>query len=643
MKRFLKHFLNTQFAIVGAQRAVPPSLILLGILILTACTGLGGEPRIVATLPPATAPPPTLEARPPASMPNIALGAEIYSANCTRCHGANGQGDGELVLVGDVPDPGDFTNPAQIGGQDPAHYYSIITNGNLANRMPPWADALTDEERWAVALYTYTLHYTPEQLNTGAELYAQACVECHGESGRGDGPEAANVSRSVGDLTDAGSMVFVSDDNIHTIIAEGAGADMPAYQNEYNEDQLEGLVAFTRSLSTENSQQTPIPAATEDPQIAAAQPSAPPANTTTARVSGLVTNGTAGSGVPENLSVTLHIVDQDFNDQTIEATTQADGQYLFGDVPVNENAVYFVSTEYQERRFGSSSFVLSASTPAVDVPLMIYDATHDASVIRIASIVSQINPVADVLEVHQEILFTNVSDRVYTTENEIRDGRFASVEIALPVGAVLAGLPSESRFVYNEETFTVTDTLGVLPGSDHRIELFYFVPYDNSAIIEYPVQYNLRGPVLTVVTQDTVRLISEQLPAIDSEISPNLQGTAYGANLSLNPGDLVRYELQGRAPSVGTSQDQTIVTSDNLLPIILIAIGIIVLGISGLIYLSRRGSSPSPQSKDRLIDGLVRQIAELDAQHEAGQINHDLYRQRREQLKARLAEIMDAE
>jgi hypothetical protein len=38
---------------------------------------------------------------------------------------------------------------------------------------------------------------------------------------------------------------------------------------------------------------------------------------------------------------------------------------------------------------------------------------------------------------------------------------------------------------------------------------------------------------------------------------------------------------------------------------------------------------------------VVRQIAELDAEHEAGHINHDVYQRRRTQLKARLAELID--
>jgi hypothetical protein len=42
-----------------------------------------------------------------------------------------------------------------------------------------------------------------------------------------------------------------------------------------------------------------------------------------------------------------------------------------------------------------------------------------------------------------------------------------------------------------------------------------------------------------------------------------------------------------------------------------------------------------------VIDGLVGQIAELDAQHEAGTIDTSAYERRRARLKARLDQLMD--
>jgi mono/diheme cytochrome c family protein len=122
---------------------------LLVALLLAACSDLGGEPRIVATFPPATSVP---ETNPPAARPDIMLGAAIFAENCTRCHGIGGQGDGELVLTGQLPDaPPDFTDEATARDMTLVEWYEIITHGRLERFMPPWRDSLSESERWAVA------------------------------------------------------------------------------------------------------------------------------------------------------------------------------------------------------------------------------------------------------------------------------------------------------------------------------------------------------------------------------------------------------------------------------------------------------------------------------------------------------------
>ena len=45
--------------------------------------------------------------------------------------------------------------------------------------------------------------------------------------------------------------------------------------------------------------------------------------------------------------------------------------------------------------------------------------------------------------------------------------------------------------------------------------------------------------------------------------------------------------------------------------------------------------------QEQLINGLIRQIAELDDSHQAGKIDETTYKKRRKRLKARLAELLD--
>src|SRR5690606_39003350 len=82
---------------------------------------------------------------------------------------------------------------------------------------------------------------------------------------------------------------------------------------------------------------------------------------------------------------------------------------------------------------------------------------------------------------------------------------------------------------------------------------------------------------------------------------------------------------------------ETGVSGINLLSIIMVVVGVGVLILSFILFQRERRPKASPQ----LMDALILQIAELDAQHDAGEIADDVYQSRRAALKARLAEIMD--
>jgi mono/diheme cytochrome c family protein len=125
-------------------------LTLCGVLMLTAaCTGLSGEPPVVATLPPV---PTRVQTTDP-----LAQGEAIFRQRCAACHGVGGRGDGELVTGGQLSAVPDMTDPERREGVTVEDYYTIITEGRIENMMPPWKDALSDDERRAVAAYAFGL------------------------------------------------------------------------------------------------------------------------------------------------------------------------------------------------------------------------------------------------------------------------------------------------------------------------------------------------------------------------------------------------------------------------------------------------------------------------------------------------------
>ena len=96
----------------------------------------------------------------PSRPPDLALGAQVYRANCAGCHGDRGQADGPLA-AGLDPAPASLGDWAALRDQSPLDYYRRINIGVVGTAMPAFEDRLPARERWAVALYASTLRLPP--------------------------------------------------------------------------------------------------------------------------------------------------------------------------------------------------------------------------------------------------------------------------------------------------------------------------------------------------------------------------------------------------------------------------------------------------------------------------------------------------
>ena len=85
-------------------------------------------------------------------------------------------------------------------------------------------------------------------LKAARKIYMDECAQCHGEHGKGDGPEATMHSQAPADLTDTRHMNIVTDGEIFYQISEGR-KPMPSFKKRLTEDQRWGLVLFVRSFS----------------------------------------------------------------------------------------------------------------------------------------------------------------------------------------------------------------------------------------------------------------------------------------------------------------------------------------------------------------------------------------------------------
>ncbi|HEX9895539.1 MAG TPA: FTR1 family protein, partial [Gemmatimonadales bacterium] len=92
----------------------------------------------------------------PPQIPALARGASVYQVQCARCHGQLGRGDGPDG-AGLDPAPANLTLAAALRDASPLDFYRRVTVGVAGTGMPAYEQALSTDDRWAVALYASTL------------------------------------------------------------------------------------------------------------------------------------------------------------------------------------------------------------------------------------------------------------------------------------------------------------------------------------------------------------------------------------------------------------------------------------------------------------------------------------------------------
>lgn len=79
-------------------------------------------------------------------------------------------------------------------------------------------------------------------------VYLDKCSECHGESGKGNGPQAKMYDPGPSNLTDTQHLRAVTDGELFYVITEGH-KPMPTFKKKLTEDQRWQLVLLVRSFS----------------------------------------------------------------------------------------------------------------------------------------------------------------------------------------------------------------------------------------------------------------------------------------------------------------------------------------------------------------------------------------------------------
>jgi mono/diheme cytochrome c family protein len=79
-------------------------------------------------------------------------------------------------------------------------------------------------------------------------IYLDKCAQCHGDSGKGDGPEGKMYDPAPGNLTDAKHMSTRTDGELFYQISQGR-KPMPSFKKRLTEEQRWKLVLLVRSFA----------------------------------------------------------------------------------------------------------------------------------------------------------------------------------------------------------------------------------------------------------------------------------------------------------------------------------------------------------------------------------------------------------
>ncbi len=88
----------------------------------------------------------------------------------------------------------------------------------------------------------------PESTPRARQLYTYDCAVCHGEKGDGKGDMSADFPGKIRDWTDPASLKDFNDEQLLTIIRDGAG-DMPPEGKRAKKNELLALVGLVRSFA----------------------------------------------------------------------------------------------------------------------------------------------------------------------------------------------------------------------------------------------------------------------------------------------------------------------------------------------------------------------------------------------------------
>ncbi|MCY4541925.1 MAG: cytochrome-c oxidase, cbb3-type subunit III [Rhodobacteraceae bacterium] len=171
-------------------------------------------------------------------------GAAVYRAHCSQCHGAGASGT--------VGYPNLLDDDWLWGGSLDDIYYTVAhgirsdaDEDTRFSQMPAYDGFLEPDQIDSVVHYVLALsgqEHNPELSESGAEIYAENCAVCHGETGLGNRDEGGPR------LTDPIWLYGGSEDAIRETIRYSRFSVMPNWRGRLSESHIRQVAIYVHQL-----------------------------------------------------------------------------------------------------------------------------------------------------------------------------------------------------------------------------------------------------------------------------------------------------------------------------------------------------------------------------------------------------------
>ena len=562
----------------------------------------------------------------PTRRPDAQAGAALYQEKCIRCHGAAGRGDGEVAaqIQSQFGKPvADLTSDVIARALTPEAWYAVVANGNLQAGMPGFAGSLDVNQRWDVIAYAWTLAAPQRQIDLGQQVYAKQCVQCHGQTGKGDGPDAQGT---LPDFTQFSTFASIEAGKLDQALAS---THIPSFAGTTSEQERRAAVDYIRTLAYDYSGQSGAVAAQATPVSGAAPaPTGSAAPGEAVNITGYIVNGTAGQPVPGNLPITFYVFPGGTGQTAITETFQSDaeGRFVISSTQAKPGDLMAATTTYKDLNFFSE---LVDYAPRVTLPITVYESSPDGSSLKVNTLHIVAVPGANGLEVSEIVVLNNPTDRLIAGFGQ-------------PI--LTLGLPKDAT-QFSVDTSMRTDTL---VRQDNTLLYFDAVPVgDNAAQIVYRyvlpnAPYSLDRPLFQDI--GSVNMLVEGEPGQVNVNSSQL--TAAGVQ-PIQGSTYQQYRATGLTAGTNLSVSVTPPGGGGLDWRIIAGIGLVVVGLGGIVLWQRGRAKTASAAPARAAaiqrEALIDQIAALDDDFAAGQLDEVNYRARRAKLKEKLMKLMSEE